>query len=211
MNPVVFPPGANEAFDETAPTGSATITNTSGTDRVSCWNAASDRRLMPESRPDCKLDQLISHIGRRARGVAIPIENRIRVLRPSSIPIAQSLHECRHRQLAIAHHLAIRPSARRSDVSDRPAAPAPPSAMPLPRHRATERTRGAVHSITSSARASSRGRAFKTAPLAALVEDQLEFGRLHHWQVSGLFALEDATRIDAGLTMRLRQAGAIAH
>src|SRR5262245_59657296 len=43
------------------------------------------------------------------------------------------------------------------------------------------------------------------------VDNQLELARLHHWQVGWLLSLEDATRIDADLTIRIRQARSIAH
>ena len=43
------------------------------------------------------------------------------------------------------------------------------------------------------------------------VDDELEFGRLQHWQVGGLYALEDAAGIDADLTKRVREVGSVAH
>src|SRR5262249_13551277 len=46
---------------------------------------------------------------------------------------------------------------------------------------------------------------------AVMVDDQLEFGRLHHRQVRWFGALEDATRIGASLAMRIRQARAIGY
>ena len=36
------------------------------------------------------------------------------------------------------------------------------------------------------------------------VDDELEFGRLQHWQVGGLRALENAAGIDADLTLPMR-------
>src|SRR5271157_4596044 len=43
------------------------------------------------------------------------------------------------------------------------------------------------------------------------IDDELEFGRLHHRQVGGLGALEDAAGIDADLTIRVREVGSVAH
>ena len=43
------------------------------------------------------------------------------------------------------------------------------------------------------------------------VDDQLELGRLHHWQVGWLSALKNAAGIDADLTIRLRNIGIVAH
>ena len=43
------------------------------------------------------------------------------------------------------------------------------------------------------------------------VDDELEFARLHDRQVRRLGALKDTTGIDAGLTMRIRQARSVAH
>src|SRR5262245_36713664 len=43
------------------------------------------------------------------------------------------------------------------------------------------------------------------------VDDELEFGRLHDWQVSGLRAIEDAAGIVADLTKPVQNIGSIAH
>ena len=43
------------------------------------------------------------------------------------------------------------------------------------------------------------------------VDDEVELGRLHHRQVGGLIALEDTTRIDCKLTIRVRHTRPIAH
>ena len=43
------------------------------------------------------------------------------------------------------------------------------------------------------------------------VDDQLEFGRLRYRQVGGLRAFEDFAGIDADLTKRFREVGAVAH
>ena len=60
------------------------------------------------------------------------------------------------------------------------------------------------HSITSSARASSVGGTVEAKRLGGLeVDDELEFGRLHHRQVGRLGALEDAAGIDADLTKHI--------
>jgi hypothetical protein len=42
------------------------------------------------------------------------------------------------------------------------------------------------------------------------VEDELKLGRLHHRQLTGLVALENARDIDAGLTIGIDHAGSIA-
>src|SRR5262249_49618138 len=42
-------------------------------------------------------------------------------------------------------------------------------------------------------------------------DDELEFGRLHHRQVGRLAPLENATHIDADLTIRIPTVGSIAH
>jgi hypothetical protein len=43
------------------------------------------------------------------------------------------------------------------------------------------------------------------------VDDQLELGRLHYWQVRWLGALEDAAGIDADLTKRIRNVASVTH
>src|SRR5262245_5663963 len=43
------------------------------------------------------------------------------------------------------------------------------------------------------------------------VDDELEFGRLHHRQVEGLRTFEDFAGIDAHLTKRFREIGSVAH
>src|SRR5450631_2705346 len=43
------------------------------------------------------------------------------------------------------------------------------------------------------------------------VDDELEFGRLHHWQIGGLSAVEDAAGIDADVMNRVREVGSVAH
>jgi len=68
------------------------------------------------------------------------------------------------------------------------------------------------HSITSSARASSAGGTFDSErPGCLQVDEKLEFGRLQHWQVGGLRALEDLTAHYAGLTKPTRNIGPVAH
>src|SRR5512139_2675051 len=69
-----------------------------------------------------------------------------------------------------------------------------------------------THSITSSARASSVG---GTSRLSALAAGRLmtssNLVRLHHRHLRRFGTGEDATGIDTGLTMRVYQAGSIAH
>jgi hypothetical protein len=48
-------------------------------------------------------------------------------------------------------------------------------------------------------------------PGSRIVDDQLELGRLHNWQVGGLGALADAPSIGAGLAPRIRNVGSVAH
>jgi len=52
-----------------------------------------------------------------------------------------------------------------------------------------------IHSITSSARASSIGGTEAERPGGLGGDDQLELGRLHHRQVRRLGVLEDATGV----------------
>ena len=69
-----------------------------------------------------------------------------------------------------------------------------------------------LHSITSSARASSDGGMVEAERLGGLeVDDQLELGRLHHRQVGGLFALENPADVDAGLAISSGMIGSVAH
>ena len=69
-----------------------------------------------------------------------------------------------------------------------------------------------AHSITSSARASSVGGTVRPSILAvSALMTSSNFDRLHDRQVRGLGALEDATGIDADLTIRIRHARSVAH
>src|SRR5262245_11607186 len=43
------------------------------------------------------------------------------------------------------------------------------------------------------------------------VDDQFELGRLHHWKIGGLLALENPTDIDAYLTICIGKIGSVAH
>ena len=70
----------------------------------------------------------------------------------------------------------------------------------------------ALHSITSSARASSVGGTSRPSILAVLrLMTSSNLRRLHDRQVRGLCALEDAAGIDAELTPRARNVGSVAH
>jgi len=42
------------------------------------------------------------------------------------------------------------------------------------------------------------------------IDDQVELRWLHNWKIGRLFALEDAAGVDAGLTIGVSQAGAVA-
>ena len=69
-----------------------------------------------------------------------------------------------------------------------------------------------LHSITSSARASSVGGMVEAERLGGLeVDDQLDLGGLLDRQVGGLLALENAARIVAGPAVRVGIAAAVAH
>jgi hypothetical protein len=48
-------------------------------------------------------------------------------------------------------------------------------------------------------------------PRGVKIDHELEAGRLHHWQISGLFALENSAGIDGGLPIGVRKFGAAAH
>src|SRR5262245_55809109 len=48
-------------------------------------------------------------------------------------------------------------------------------------------------------------------PCRRVIDDKLELGGLHDWQVRRFRTLEDATCIDTDLTIRIRQAGSVAH
>ena len=47
--------------------------------------------------------------------------------------------------------------------------------------------------------------------ILAVVDDELDFARLHDRQVRGLSAVEDATGIDANLAIPIHSAGSVAH
>ena len=69
----------------------------------------------------------------------------------------------------------------------------------------------AVHSMTSSARASSVRRDGKAERLRGFeVDEQIEFRRQHDRQVTRLFALQNAADIVAGLSIGVGPAGAVA-
>ena len=68
------------------------------------------------------------------------------------------------------------------------------------------------HSITSSARASTRRRHVEAERLGGLeVDDQLEFGRRLHWQVGGLLALEDAIDVAGSQPELVDLIGSVGH
>ena len=68
------------------------------------------------------------------------------------------------------------------------------------------------HSITSSAMASSVGGTVRPSIRAVWwLMTSSNFDRLHHRQVRGLRALEDAAGIDADLTIRIRNVASVAH
>ena len=66
------------------------------------------------------------------------------------------------------------------------------------------------YSITSSASASSVGRDVEAERLGGLeVDDEIELGGPYDGEVGGLLALENVSRIDAGLTIGIRIAGPV--
>src|SRR5262249_25790726 len=65
------------------------------------------------------------------------------------------------------------------------------------------------HSITSSAATSSLSGTVRPSILA--VDDQLELAGLYDWQVRRLRALEDATGIDADLTIHIHNVASVGH
>src|SRR5262249_14134419 len=57
-----------------------------------------------------------------------------------------------------------------------------------------------------------RRRDFEGVPLGRLeIDDQLELGGLHDWQVGGVLALENPRSIDADLTISIGKACSITH
>ena len=66
------------------------------------------------------------------------------------------------------------------------------------------------HSITSSARATSVAGINSDCPGGVQVDDEVESGRLPHWQVRGPLAPEDAGGVETGDAIAERKAGAIA-
>ena len=48
-------------------------------------------------------------------------------------------------------------------------------------------------------------------PCRRVIDDEFELDSLHDWQVGRFCTLEDATGIDTDLTIRIRQAGSVAH
>ena len=65
--------------------------------------------------------------------------------------------------------------------------------------------KGSSYSITSSARADKLGETVR--PRRLQVKHKAELGGLHDRQVARLLALEDASGVDAGLAIRVRNAG----
>src|SRR5262249_6523244 len=97
----------------------------------------------------------------------------------------------------------------------------PPHALSLlragrerPRRRTAEQRDelAALHSITSSARASSEGGTVRPSILAvSALMTKLEVARLRHRQLRGSRALEDAPGIDSALTNPILQVASVAH
>jgi hypothetical protein len=66
-----------------------------------------------------------------------------------------------------------------------------------------------AHSITSSARASSVGGISRPSAFRLQVDDKLEFGGLHHRQLSGLGTFENPPGKDSGLAIGVGEADAV--
>ena len=71
-----------------------------------------------------------------------------------------------------------------------------------------QKRKSADYSITLSAATSNDWGTERPSGLE--IDDQVELGRLHDWKIRRLFALKDATGVDAGLTIGVSQASAVA-
>src|SRR5262249_35130253 len=82
-----------------------------------------------------------------------------------------------------------------------------------PRSRAAEERDelAALHSITSSASASSLSGIWRPSAGGLPVDHQLEFGWLHDRQIGGLLAFENARGIEANLPVHVGNIDAVAH
>ena len=67
------------------------------------------------------------------------------------------------------------------------------------------------HSITSSAIAQHPWRNCQVERFCGLeIDDEIEFGRLQHGEVAGLFSLEDSSAVNARLAVGIDQVPAVA-
>ena len=164
MNPVALPPGRARLSTKPAPTGSGTITNTIGTVLVACSNGAT--AALPLARMTSGASATKSTACLRVSS-ASPAAQRvsIRTLRP--IGPAQLLQPLReHRDAGLPFRIV---RGQRHEHAD---APHPLALLRArrerPRRRAAEERDelAALHSITSSARASSEGGTVRPSILA---------------------------------------------
>src|SRR6266480_1723444 len=101
-----------------------------------------------------------------------------------------SLHVC-HFPRPFRRPVDADPGVRRAPWS--PAAPLPQAATSSFDHLVGKREQ--------------RGWDFEAKCLRGVqVDDELELGRLHHWQISGLFAFENTTGVNPALAIQIRQA-----
>ena len=182
-----MPPGLARLATRPLPTGSAAMANTIGMTDVACFAAT-------PATPSVTITSTLS----RTNSVAISAKCRLcpSAQRYSIATLRRSIQPrpCRRRTAAV-HWLApeawscpgtlwLAVSRLLSARRDRPR-----------RHAAVKRDELApIHSMTSSAMASSVGGTVRPSILAVwCVDDQLELARLHDGQVCRLRALEDAT------------------
>src|SRR5215475_12825839 len=136
----------------------------------------------------------------------------------SGLALARSVASARMRSIFAPLHRTSRSTSRRPSVSSAArklpirACPCASPAVPI-RTPTCRRCCARAASFDDLVGAGEqRRRDFEAErPGRREIDDKLEPGRLRDWQVYGLGTLENASGIDAGLAMRIRQAGAIAH
>src|SRR5262249_45795236 len=161
--PVALPPGRARLATKPLPTGSATIAKTIGMMRVSCNRAAVVGVLCERIRSGCNATSSLANRCIESGSAGIPQRVSIRKLRPSTQPNLRSFHKrCELRlgfQITHQHADPPHPLGLLRARRERPR-----------RCRAAEQRDelAALHSITSSARASRIGKTSKPKALAAL-------------------------------------------
>ena len=137
VKPVTLPPGRARLATKPAPTGSITCTNTIGTVRVACCNAATVGLAVARITSGASATNSAAYLRLRSISTA-PQRMSIRTLRPSVQPDCCS--PCKNAAKRRCPILIVRvasSSARRCAASARPAARARRAATPPPRRRAT--------------------------------------------------------------------------